>query len=133
MMAALYTAETRTPAYIRRAQSFSRIAVSFLPLALDTNRYMRIINSTVNKTVSSQRGIMASGKPIKTARELAGIPQYELAAKLGVAQSLLSNWERGEREPDERQVARALSTIRKMRDRRDVQLAEVLGEEESDR
>lgn len=105
-------------------------SVSFLPLALDTNRYMRIINSTVNETVSSQRGIMASGKPIKTARELAGIPQYELAAKLGVAQSLLSNWERGEREPDERQVARALSTIRKMRNRRDVKLAEVLGEEE---
>ena len=70
---------------------------------------------------------MASGKQIKQARELAGIAQYELAGKLGIAQSVLSDWERGAREPSEKQAAKAFAIIRRLRDQRDVKLAEVMG------
>lgn len=42
---------------------------------------------------------MNIGKKIKEARTAAGIPQKELAERLGVYQKDISRWENGERTP----------------------------------
>ncbi|MBL9102185.1 MAG: helix-turn-helix transcriptional regulator [Myxococcales bacterium] len=59
-----------------------------------------------------QRDRRALGERIATLRRRAGLSQPELAERLGVRTATVSNWERGEGEPqllDADAVARALS------------------------
>jgi ribosome-binding protein aMBF1 (putative translation factor) len=74
---------------------------------------------------------MDYGKHIRDARELSGMNQYALAAKLGVPQSVLSDWERGKREPDERQTAKALSIIKRHDEKCGAKLAAMVEEAQS--
>lgn len=47
---------------------------------------------------------LALGAWVRSTRELAGLAQGELAAQVGVSQSLLSRWETGAKEPDAYQL-----------------------------
>jgi transcriptional regulator with XRE-family HTH domain len=51
---------------------------------------------------------LGSGRLIRDARRLAGLTQAELAARLGTAQSAVSNWERGRDTPRVDTLARVL-------------------------
>lgn len=72
---------------------------------------------------------MTNGENIRRLREAADIQQYQLAARLGIPQSTLSDWERGKRQLSELDLRRARAAIKAMTAERDLAIAELLGEE----
>jgi predicted transcriptional regulator len=109
-----------------------RRAVDFPRFALDFFCDIAIIPLTNRETVTNQRGATVSGPVngpyIKRLRETAGIAQYILAAKLGVPQSVLSEWETGRRAMPEADQARAQATVKALVAEREADIADVLRE-----
>lgn len=69
-----------------------------------------------------------NGPYIRRLRETAGIAQYVLAGRLGVPQSVLSEWETGKREMPEADQARAQAIIKAILAEREANIADVLRE-----
>ena len=53
----------------------------------------------------------ARGRRIRQARRAADLLQTELAVRVGVHEVTVSNWERGEREPDLETIARIAAVV----------------------
>ncbi|QRN86000.1 helix-turn-helix transcriptional regulator [Clostridia bacterium] len=51
------------------------------------------------------------GENIRTARKRKGLNQKELADKLGRTKNVISNWERGDNQPDVEMIARLCSIL----------------------
>lgn len=69
-----------------------------------------------------------NGAYIRRLRETAGIAQYVLAGKLGVPQSVLSEWETGKKDMPEADQARAQAVIKSIIAEREADIADVLRE-----